>query len=125
MPLTLKHLMQTATAAIPSLTPAEAQTLMANPTTLVLDVRDPSELAATGKIPGAINISRGMLEFRADPTSPSHNPALAAAKTLILYCASGGRAILAAKTLQDMGYTNIHTLGALKDWIAAGGATEA
>ena len=42
---------------------------------LIIDVRDAPELAAAGKLKSAVNVSRGMLELRADPESPYHNPA--------------------------------------------------
>jgi rhodanese-related sulfurtransferase len=84
----------------------------------------PAELAATGKIPGAVNVSRGLIEFRADASHPMHNPAFAQAKTVIVHCASGGRAALAGKTLQEMGYTDVRNLGRLQDWIEAGGEVE-
>src|SRR5262249_19006402 len=58
---------------------------------VVVDVRDAPELATGGKIKGAVHVPRGMLEFRADPESPYHNPALRKEKTTVLYCASGGR----------------------------------
>src|SRR5260370_1231708 len=68
---------------------------------VVVDVRDAPELATGGKIKGAVHVPRGMLEFRADPESPYHNPALRKEKTAVLYCASGGRSALAGKTLQE------------------------
>jgi rhodanese-related sulfurtransferase len=90
----------------------------------VVDVRDAPELQAGGKIKGAVNVSRGMLEFRADPTSPYHNPIFDPNKTVILYCASGGRSALAAKALRDLGYKDTRNLGAFKDWLENGGAVE-
>jgi rhodanese-related sulfurtransferase len=71
-----------------------------------------------------MNVSRGMLEFRADPDSPYHGKAFAKDKTVILYCASGGRSALAAKVLKDMGYSNVYNVGGFKDWVDAGGAVE-
>ncbi|WP_207462914.1 rhodanese-like domain-containing protein [Azospirillum sp. SYSU D00513] len=97
---------------------------MAQGKALVLDVRDPSELAANGKIAGAVNVSRGMLEFRADPESPYHDPAFDRNRTLILYCASGGRSALAGKTLQDLGDSDVRNLGAFKEWAENGGSVE-
>jgi len=72
--------------------------------TLVVDVRDAPEVEKSGKIAGAVHVSRGMLEFRADPESPYHDKNFAKNKTVILYCASGGRSALAAKVLKDMGF---------------------
>jgi rhodanese-related sulfurtransferase len=120
----VKQMIETANAAVPKIAPGEAQALMAQGGVLVVDVRDPQEVAASGKVAGAINVSRGMLEFRADPDSPYHNPAFAKDKTIIVYCASGGRSALSGKTLKDMGYERVRNLGAFKDWAAAGGAVE-
>jgi rhodanese-related sulfurtransferase len=78
----------------------------------------------SGKIRGAVNASRGMLEFRADPESQYHDPAFQKDKTLLLHCASGGRSALAGKTLQDMGYTTVFNIGGFKDLVEAGIDTE-
>jgi rhodanese-related sulfurtransferase len=91
---------------------------------LIVDVRDASELTDTGKVQGALNISRGMLEFRADEALPSHNKAFAKDKTIIVYCASGGRSALAGKALVELGYQDVRSLGAFKDWVEAGGAVD-
>jgi rhodanese-related sulfurtransferase len=69
---------------------------------VVVDVRDAPELATGGKIKGAVHVPRGMLEFRADPESPYHNPALRKEKTVVLYCASGGRSALAGKRCKSL-----------------------
>jgi rhodanese-related sulfurtransferase len=87
-------------------------------------VRDAPELAASGKVAGAVHVSRGMLEFRADPQSPYHDKNFAKDKTVILYCGSGGRAALAGKALKDLGYERVYNLGGFKDWADGGGAVE-
>jgi len=71
-----------------------------------------------------VNVSRGMLEFRADPESPYHDKNFAKDKTVILYCASGGRSALGGKVLKDMGYQQVYNLGAFKDWAEGGGAVD-
>ena len=91
---------------------------------LVIDVRDGTEVQATGHIKGALNVPRGLLEFRADPDSPSYNPAFTKDKTIVLHCASGGRSALAAKTLQEMGYGSVYNGGAFKDLVEAGASVE-
>jgi rhodanese-related sulfurtransferase len=74
-----------------------------------------------GKIPGAVNAPRGMLEFYADSTLPYYRPEFDKHKRIILHCASGGRSALAVKTLKEMGYENIaHLDGGLKAWVEAG-----
>jgi rhodanese-related sulfurtransferase len=92
---------------------------------LFVDVRESDERAKTGAIPGSVHVPRGFLEFQADPDSPMHNPALSEGKTLILYCASGGRSALSANTMMDMGYGKVLNLvGGLSAWQQAQGPIE-
>ena len=124
MVTTVKQLLEAANAAVPRLTPAEAREMIAKGNTLVLDVRDAAELAQSGKVAGALHVSRGMLEFRADPDSPYHDKNFSRDRTVIVYCASGGRSALSCKLLKDMGYAHVYNLGAFKDWAESGGAVE-
>jgi rhodanese-related sulfurtransferase len=120
MPTTVKDMLAAANAAVPRIDPKDAAALMKRDDVLFVDVRDLPEVQNSGKVRGAVNVSRGMLEFRADPQSPSHDKSFDPAKTVILYCASGGRSALAGKTLRDLGYTDVRNLGAFKDWAEAG-----
>jgi rhodanese-related sulfurtransferase len=113
-----------ANAAVPRVPPAEARALMGRGDVLIVDVRDPSEVQASGKIKGAVNVSRGMLEFRADPDSPYHDPAFQTDKTVLVYCASGGRSALVGKTLKDFGYATVYNVGGFKELAEAGLETE-
>ncbi|SEM58492.1 Rhodanese-related sulfurtransferase [Gemmobacter aquatilis] len=124
MPVTLKDLMAVANAEVPRITTEAAQALIADKGALLLDVRDAPELEKAGRADGSHHIPRGMLEFRADPDSPFHDPALRRDRPVVLHCASGGRAALAGKVLKDMGYSEVYNLGGLKDWAAAGGPVE-
>jgi rhodanese-related sulfurtransferase len=122
MTTNVKQMMEAANAAVPRVSPEQARELIGKGA-VVIDVRDAPEIEA-GKIEGAIHISRGMLEFRADPALPSYDKRLAPDKPVILYCASGGRSALAGKTLQDLGYTEVYNLGSFKDWADSGGAID-
>jgi rhodanese-related sulfurtransferase len=124
MPTTVKQLMEAANAAVPKITPDKARDLIAKGNTLIVDVRDAPEVEKSGKVSGAVNISRGMLEFRADPESPYHDKNFSKDKTVILYCASGGRSALSGKVLKDMGYNEVYNLGGFKDWAESGGAVD-
>ncbi|MGH6683709.1 MAG: rhodanese-like domain-containing protein [Pseudolabrys sp.] len=124
MPTSVKQLMEAANAAVPKITAAQAREMMAKGNTLVVDVRDAQEVEKSGKVAGAVHVSRGMLEFRADPESPYHDKNFAKDKKVILYCASGGRSALSGKTLRDMGYADVFNLGAFKDWAESGGAVD-
>jgi rhodanese-related sulfurtransferase len=124
MVTSVKQMLEAANAAVPKVTPAQAKELLAKGNTLIVDVRDGPEVQASGKVAGAVHVSRGMLEFRADPDLPSHDKNFSKDKTVILYCGSGGRAALAGKMLKDLGYDRVFNLGGFKDWADAGGAVE-
>jgi rhodanese-related sulfurtransferase len=124
MATSVKQMMEAANAAVPRITPAQAREMIAKGNTLVVDVRDAPEVEKSGKVAGAVHVSRGMPEFRADPESPYHDNNFAKDKTVILYCASGGRSALGGKVLKDMGYDRVYNLGAFKDWAESGGSVE-
>jgi rhodanese-related sulfurtransferase len=124
MPSNVKEMLAAANAVVPKVGAGEARRLIAEQNAVVVDVRDAPEIQASGKIKGAINISRGMLEFRADADTPYHNPELQKDRPVILYCASGGRSALSGKLLKDMGYKEVYNLGAFKDWAEGGGEVE-
>jgi rhodanese-related sulfurtransferase len=120
----VKELMAAADAAVKRLQPAEVKDMLQRGNVLLVDVRDAAEAQASGKIRGALNVSRGMLEFRADPESPYDNPAFQKDKTVLLYCASGGRSALSGKVLKDFGYREVYNAGAFKELAEAGLETE-
>jgi rhodanese-related sulfurtransferase len=124
MAKTAKDLVSAANDVVPKISPAQAQELIAKGNALVVDVRDAPEVEQSGKVAGAVHVSRGMLEFRADPESPYHDPQFAKDKTVILYCASGGRSALSGQALKELGYAEVYNMGAFKDWAESGGAIE-
>ena len=124
MPNSVKEMLAEANAAVPRVQPAEARQLIGPDNVLILDVRDPSEVQASGKIKGAVNVSRGMLEFRADPESPYHDQTFQKDKTVLVYCASGGRSALSGKVLKDFGYREVINIGGFRELADAGLETE-
>jgi len=124
MATSVKQMMEAANAAVPRITPTQAREMIAKGNTLVVDVRDAPEVQNSGKVAGSLHVSRGMLEFRADPESPYHDKHFSKDKTVFVYCASGGRSALAGKLLKDMGYERVFNLGAFKDWAENGGTLE-
>ncbi len=81
---------------------------------IILDVTDKHEFEG-GHLPGAINISRGMLEFKVAQIIPDKN------SKIVVYCGLDLRGPLATKTLNDLGYNNaVNMAGGLKAWKAAG-----
>lgn len=91
---------------------------------VVIDVREPAEFA-TGHVPGAVNIPRGVLEFEIE-AHPAVGCATDAAladrqRSIVVYCRSGGRAALAALSLQQLGFTDVRSMaGGIMAWSAAG-----
>ncbi|MBR0648145.1 rhodanese-like domain-containing protein [Roseomonas terrae] len=124
MPLTVQQMLAAAEAAVPRISAEEAKGLVGRPDVLFLDVREPAEVAASGKVPGAVAVPRGLVEFRADTTAASHDKAFDPNKTVVAYCASGGRSALVLKTLKEMGYKKVRNLGGFKNWLEAGGEVE-
>jgi rhodanese-related sulfurtransferase len=124
MAKTVQSMLAEANAQVPAIAVDEAKGLVGRPDVLFLDVREPPEVAASGKVPGALAVPRGLVEFRADPASPMHDTSFARAKTVIAYCASGGRSALVGKTLKDMGYSDVRNLGGFKGWVDGGGQVE-
>jgi rhodanese-related sulfurtransferase len=121
MSKTAAELVAAAKGRVENLSVEQVAAEIASGDSLVIDVREPEELASSGKIPGSVNIPRGMLEFRADPSSAYHQEPLEPSRRLILHCASGGRSALAAATLQEMGYTSVaHLEGGFTAWKEAG-----
>ena len=123
MTISIAKLIAEAGASVPRIGASEARQLVAEGA-LLLDVRDAPERSAAGSIPDSVHVSRGMLEFRADPESPYFDDRFDRSRPIVLYCASGGRSALAGKTLQDMGYVRVFNLGGFKDWVAAGEPVE-
>ena len=87
--------------------------------TVIVDVREPAEFES-GHIPGAINIPRGLLEFRIGGAAAGPDGAPDPGADILLYCRSGARGALAAQTLRKMGYTGVRNLaGGFLSWEAA------
>ena len=117
----VKSLVAKAKSETKAVTPQQAFDQLRARTAILIDIRDIRELQREGQIDGAFHAPRGMLEFWADPQSPYHKEVFAQAGNLILFCASSWRSALAAKTLQDMGMTNIFDMeGGFNAWKSAG-----
>jgi len=123
--LGFKQMLAQANAVIETLSVQDLPYLQDDPNVVIVDVRDSAERESAGMIPNSIHAPRGMLEFHADPECPAHLPALDPGKRLVLYCGTGGRSALAAKTLQDMGFEDVLSLaGGYAAWRAANGPAD-
>ncbi|NOX70595.1 MAG: rhodanese-like domain-containing protein [Gammaproteobacteria bacterium] len=114
-----------AIATITSYNAASAIRLLGDDSVVFVDVREPGELAANGRIPGSVHIPRGVLEYSIDPNHPRHNKIFSSGKTVVFYCAGGGRSVLATRLAQDMGVTKpVNLEGGFSAWSKAGGTID-
>lgn len=120
-----QQLVAEAMAQVTTYSVPQVRARLSDPHTQIIDIRDIRELTA-GTVLGAFHAPRGMLEFWVDPASPYHKPLFAdESKEFILFCGAGWRSALAAKTLQDMGMTNVaHIEGGWAEWTQQGAPTE-
>ena len=118
---TLETLLIEANELVKRLSYDESIDLINNTQTVIIDVREESEVYNLGTIKNAIHIPRGLIEFKLSPNSPN-NPVLINDDTNILvYCAGGYRSALAAKSLLDLGFKNVYNLGGFQEWVESGG----
>lgn len=97
------------------------QALAENADLLLLDIREIQERVDLGTIPGSIHVPRGMLEFWADPASPYYRDYFQENRRTVVFCAGGGRSVLAVKALEDMGFANVaHLEPGFGGWQKAG-----
>ncbi len=114
-PPVVKEMVAKAKAAVHKVSAADVKAAIdKKEKAIFLDVRDPGEFAA-GHLPGAMNISRGTLEFNVFNKIPDQKA------KIYVYCKTAGRSTLATKTLNDLGYKNAVLMDAMfEDWIKAG-----
>ncbi len=127
MKLTIGYaeLVRRAEAEITTLSAQEVIARRDDPNVQIVDLRDLRELQREGKIPGALHVPRGMLEFWIDPESPYYKPIFESGKQFIFHCSKGWRSALSTQTAQMMGLPNVaHIGGGLEAWLAAGGPIE-
>ena len=130
MPLAIKksvkQMFEEAMGQVETWTVDEAKAAHGKSDVTFIDLRDPREIWRDGGIPGAINVTRGMLEFWIDPGSPYAKDFFQSGNRFVMFCAGGVRSALAAKTAQDMGLTPVcHIEGGFGAWKKAGAPVEA
>ena len=122
---TLEDLLNEANELIPILSYEETIKKINNEDSIIIDVREESEVFNSGLIKNAIHIPRGVLEFKLSLNSPNNPINIDDQTNLLVYCAGGYRSALAAKTLKDIGFENVFNIGGFADWIDAGGEIQA
>jgi len=122
---TLDALLEIANKEITRLDFAESLDLIRKTESVIIDVREESEVINQGLIKDAIHIPRGLIEFKLSPNSLNNPANINADTNLLIYCAGGYRSALAAKTLFDLGFKNVFNLGGYQEWIDSGGDIQA
>ena len=113
----IESILEEANKQIKRLSFDESIDLIENHKTLIIDVREESEVHNSGLIKNAIHIPRGLIEFKsADILSLIDDETY-----ILVYCAGGYRSALAAKTLKDIGFNSIFNIGGYEEWILNGG----
>ena len=118
---TLESLLVEANDQIKRLSYEEAITKIQKSNHVIIDVREESEVAFSGLIKNAINIPRGVIEFKLKPDSPDNPIHIDSDTDILLYCAAGFRSALAAKALEDTGFKNVYNIGGFGEWVSNGG----
>src|SRR3954464_2256194 len=104
---TYRELLQQTKSEIDEIDAGAAQALEG---AIWIDVREADEWQE-GHLPGAVHIPRGYLESRVEGAAPDKST------QVVVYCASAARSAFAAKTLEELGYENVHSLaGGFTDW---------
>ena len=116
--------MDIADSIAPGVTPAQAREMVRTRNALIVDVRDAPEIEKNGKIAGSIHVSRGMLEFRADPDMPYHDQNFSRDRIIIIHCSSKEGTALSGKLLKNLGYGQVFSLGAFDKYAESFGAME-
>lgn len=114
-----QEILEIANNLVPKISPNEAKA-MQDTGALIIDIREQEEINISGMVKGAYHIPRGLLEFQTTLVNPNGLKGFSPETTIILYCASGGRAALAGKSLKDIGFDKVFNLGGLKDWVDEG-----
>ncbi|MDA0661575.1 MAG: rhodanese-like domain-containing protein [Proteobacteria bacterium] len=126
MKISAKQLVAEANAEIETVSVEAAKKLLGDENTVFIDIRDVRELAREGRIPGAMHMPRGMLEFWVDPDSPYYRDVFGSGKKFIFFCAGALRSALATQQVQRMGLEPVaHLEGGFGAWRDAGGPIEA
>ena len=121
----LNTLLKEANDIVKRLSYEESNLLIENHKTVIIDVREESEVYSQGIIKNAIHIPRGLIEFQLKPDSDKYPVSIDSETNILVYCAGGDRSALAAKSLIDLGFKNVYNLGGFQEWVESGGEIQA
>ena len=121
----LDTLLKEANDIVKRLSYEESNLLIEKHKTVIIDVREESEVYSQGIIKNAIHIPRGLIEFQLKPDSDKNPVSIDSETNILVYCAGGYRSALAAKSLIDLGFKNVYNLGGFQEWIESGGEIQA
>ncbi len=117
----LDDYLKEANELVPRLSYEQTMDLITNNDTVIIDVREESEVINYGLIKEAINIPRGLIEFKLSPNSPNNPVQIKENTNILVYCAGGYRSALAGKTLMELGFPHVFNIGGFNEWINSGG----
>ena len=117
----LDDYLKEANELVPRLSYEQTMDLITNNDTVIIDVREESEVINYGLIKEAINIPRGLIEFKLSPNSPNNPVQIKENTNILVYCAGGYRSALAGKTLIELGFLHVFNIGGFNEWINSGG----
>ena len=118
---TLSSLLLEANDNVSRLSHEEALELLKSDNTVLIDVREESEVSSFGIIQNAIHIPRGLIEFKIEYNSSTNPSNIRNDSNILFYCAGGYRSALAANTLKSLGFQNVYNIGGFGEWIDNGG----
>ena len=121
----LNTLLKEANDIVKRLSYEESIFLIENHKTVIIDVREESEVYSQGIIKNAIHIPGGLIEFQLKPDSDKNPVSIDSETNILVYCAGGYRSALAAKSLIDLGFKNVYNLGGFQEWVESGGEIQA
>ena len=113
----IQKLLQEANDHVPKLSFEEANNLIATANTLIIDVRETSEIEATGLIKNAVNIPKSIIDANFDHSLISSHLNNNEDVTILVYCAVGIRSAFVGHFLINQGYKNIFNLGGYAEWV--------
>ena len=113
----IQKLLQEANDNVPRLSFEEANNLIAKANTLIIDVREISEIEATGLIKNAVNIPKSIIDANFEHSLIKDHLNNNEDVTILVYCAVGVRSAFVGNPLLNQGYKNVFNLGGYAEWV--------